>query len=60
MNIVIKTRNGFENELREIDLISIDGIPFENIQQPSLANHEHRIQILEEVLAGILTPSPPE
>lgn len=56
MNIVIRTRNGFEQELREIDLISIEGKPYDQIIPPSLDNHEHRLQIIEEVLANLLNP----
>ena len=56
MNITIRTRNGFEQELREIDLLSIDGRPYDQIIPPSLTNHEHRLQVLEEIVSGLLSP----
>lgn len=56
--LTVKTRSGTISELRDIELLEIDGVKFGDIVPVSSDNHEHRIRILEEVVAGILEAQP--
>lgn len=53
MNLQIKTKNGFIQELRDIELISVDGVPYDESRHPDLGNLQDRICQLERMLISV-------
>lgn len=55
-NVRLITQNGFEQELQGVTILSIDGVPIEQILQPDITNHEHRIRVIELTLHQLFNP----
>lgn len=53
--ITIKSPDGTINDLRNVELVAIDGIPFEGLSTPDLVNHEDRIRSLEQHTVAIMS-----
>ena len=59
MILKIRTKNGFIQELREIELLEIDGVSFAQLTQPQPEEIENRLVLVERALSRLITEVEP-